>query len=96
MFFWMASNVVGKSEEVVGTRFKKKICRTQAEWLALQQDGRKDEGRDQRDEGEHEEIEGDGTRTGRHRLSRHSSLGGGDFSQSMPQVKRKAGASPQG
>ncbi len=31
---------VCKSEEVVGTRFKKKICRTQAEWLALQQDGR--------------------------------------------------------
>ena len=31
---------VCKSEEVVGTRFKKKTCRTQAEWLALQQDGR--------------------------------------------------------
>ncbi len=31
---------VCKSEEVVGTRFKKKVCRTQAEWLALQQDGR--------------------------------------------------------
>lgn len=31
---------VCKTEEVIGTRFTKKVCRTQAEWQALQQDGR--------------------------------------------------------